>query len=180
MDKIEERYNKLKEELSRLEDKESNLALLLTDFMHEMEEEHPNLLKNENERIADEIIQFLYLPHPQFVGKREHEKWIAWLEKQAKLVKYYEDKLDKCACDNFNKGYKKALEKQLEKKLPKGEDYGIDGLYHAIRILEKTLGKVDGYQTDDGILEHQCAISAVKELGKKKLIEWRKEDADNK
>ena len=62
---------------------------------------------------------------------------------------------------------KELIEKQSEKKptnLAKGEDYGIDGLYNAIRILEKTLGKVDGYQTDDGILEHKCAISAVKEL----------------
>lgn len=59
------------------------------------------------------------------------------------------------------------LEKKGEQKpadLPKGEDYGIDGLYHAIEILEKTLGKVDGYQTDGGILEHKCAITAVKEL----------------
>lgn len=78
-------------------------------------------------------------------------------------------------------GYEWDFEnKKLKKELPKGEDYGIDGLYHAIRILEKTLGKVDGYQTDDGILEHQCAISAVKELSKKKLIEWSKEDEDNK
>lgn len=54
------------------------------------------------------------------------------------------------------------IEKQCEQnlvELPKGEDYGIDGLYAAIDILKKTLGKVDGYQTDDGILEHKCAIS---------------------
>ena len=42
-----------------------------------------------------------------------------WLEKQGKLVAYYEDKLDRCACENFNKGYKKALEKQKE------NSYGI-------------------------------------------------------
>ena len=59
------------------------------------------------------------------------------------------------------------LEKQGEQKPVEdvnGDDYGIDSLWHAQRILEKTLGKVDGYQTDDGILEHKCAISAVKEL----------------
>jgi hypothetical protein len=49
-------------------------------------------------------------------------------------------------------------------ELPKGEDYGIDGLYAAVDILKKTLGKVDGYQSDDGILEHKCAITAVKKL----------------
>lgn len=48
------------------------------------------------------------------------------------------------------------------------EDYGIDALWHAQRILEKTLGKVDGYQSDDGILEHKCAISAVKKLYEQK------------
>lgn len=57
-----------------------------------------------------------------------------------------------------------------------GEDYGIDSLYHAQRILEKTLGKVDGYQSDDGILEHKCAITAVKKLYEQKPAEWSKED----
>lgn len=45
---------------------------------------------------------------------RRIEKEI-WLEKQGDIVKQYEDKLDKCACYYFNKGYKKALEKQGEK-----------------------------------------------------------------
>ena len=69
------------------------------------------------------------------------------------------------------------IEKQGEKKptdLPNGEDYGIDGLWHAISILERTRGKVDGYQTDDGILEHECAISAVKKLYEQKP--WSEED----
>ena len=57
-----------------------------------------------------------------------------------------------------------------------GEDYGIDSLYHAQRILEKTLGQVDGYQSDDGILDHKCAISAVKKLYKNKPKEWSEED----
>lgn len=73
---------------------------------------------------------------------------------------------------------KELIEKQSEKKptnLAKGEDYGIDGLYNAIRILEKTLGKVDGYQTDDGILEHECAISAVKKLYEQKPA-WSEEN----
>ncbi len=74
--------------------------------------------------------------------------WIAWLEK---------------------KGVQKPAE------LPKGEDYGIDGLYAAVDILQKTLGKVNGYQTDDGILEHECAISAVKKLYEQKPA-WSEED----
>lgn len=87
--------------------------------------------------------------------------------------------------DYADKGYENAvecidwLEKQGEQKpaeLPKGEDYGIDGLYATIDILQKTLGSVDGYQSDDGILEHKCAITAVKKLYEKKPTEWSEED----
>lgn len=42
----------------------------------------PELAESEDERIRNEIIKFLELPHPQFVGKRHQENWIAWLEKQ--------------------------------------------------------------------------------------------------
>lgn len=59
-----------------------------------------------------------------------------------------------------------------------GDDYGIDSLYHARRILEKTLGEVDGYQSDDGILEHKCAITAVKKLYEQKPAEWTEEDEE--
>ena len=69
---------------------------------------------------------------------------------------------------------KKEL-KKIEDEEYNGEDYGIDSLWHAHRILEKTLGKVDGYQSDDGILEHKCAISAVKKLYEKKST-WSEED----
>ena len=72
-------------------------------------------------------------------------------------------------------GYEWDAEKKELKKIKEevnGEDYGIDSLYHAQRILEKTLGKVDGYQSDDGILEHKCAITAVKKLYKQKSVEW--------
>lgn len=46
----------------------------------------PELKESEDERIRKEIIDFLELPHPQFVGKRDHEKWIAWLEKQGRML----------------------------------------------------------------------------------------------
>ena len=69
---------------------------------------------------------------------------------------------------------KKEL-KKIEEEEYNGEDYGIDSLYHAQRILEKTLGKVDSYQSDDGILEHKCAITAVKKLYAQKHV-WSKED----
>ena len=72
---------------------------------------------------------------------------------------------------------KKEL-KKIDNKEYNDEDYGIDGLFHAQIILENTLGKVAGYQSDDGILEHECAISAVKKLYEQKSIEWSKEDED--
>ena len=65
--------------------------------------------------------------------------------------------------------------KKIDNEEFNGEDYGIDSLYHAQRILEKTLGKVDGYQSDDGILEHECAITAVKKLYEQKPT-WSEED----
>ena len=78
-------------------------------------------------------------------------------------------------------GYEWDAEKKELKKIEdeeyNGEDYGIDSLYHAQRILEKTLGSVDGYQTDDGILSHKCAITAVKKLYEQKPV-WSEEDED--
>lgn len=80
-------------------------------------------------------------------------------------------------------GYEWDAEKKELKKIEQnpveeinGEDYGIDGLWHAQQILERTLGKVEGYQSDDGILEHNAAITAVKKLYKQKPVEWSEED----
>lgn len=58
-------------------------------------------------------------------------------------------------------------------ELIKGEDYGINGLERAIDILERTLGMVEGYQTDDGILEHEIAIDTLKAFRQKA---WTEED----
>jgi len=69
-----------------------------------------------------------------------------------------------------------ADEKELRLIEYNGEDYGIDSLYHAKRILEKTLGKVDGYQSDDGILEHKCAITVLKRLYEHKPIGWAQDN----
>lgn len=56
------------------------------------------------------------------------------------------------------------------------EDYGVDGLYAALDILKTTLGHVQGYQSDDGILEHKAAITAVKNLYEQKHVKWNEED----
>lgn len=50
--------------------------------LHTLDELYPEFKETEDEKTRKEIINFLELPHPQFVGKRDHEKWIAWLEKQ--------------------------------------------------------------------------------------------------
>ena len=88
--------------------------------------------------------------------------------------------LDNGECKKIAKYMQEEWSKRLSveqrtTELPKGEDYGIDGLYAAIDILQKTLGKVDGYQSDDGILTHKCAISSVKELFKQNPT-WSEED----
>ena len=67
----------------------------------------------------------------------------------------------------------------LEKQKPievDGDEYGIDGLWHAVRILKKTLGTVEGYQSDDGMLEHKAAITAVEKLKTQKPAERSKEN----
>ena len=121
---------------------------------NEFETIFPELKESEDERIGKELIGFI--KHRITMGsitpeEREHSSsWIAWLEKQGE---------------------------QKPADLPKGEDYGIDGLWHAQRILESTLGKVDGYQSDDGILQHECAISAVKKLYEQKPA-WSEEDEE--
>ncbi len=53
--------------------------------------------ESEDERIRKEIIDFLELPHHQFAGKRDHEKWIAWLEKQDKQKYFDTDTIKKKA-----------------------------------------------------------------------------------
>lgn len=73
---------------------------------------------------------------------------------------------------------KKEL-KKIEDEEYDGDDYGIDSLWHAKNILEKTLGEVEGYQTDDGILDHKCAISFIDKLYKQKPAEWSEEDESN-
>ena len=89
-------------------------------------------------------------------GKNERLQWLNSLEEKFTRK---EKPADKFEDEEYN-----------------GEDYGIDSLFHAQRILEKTLGSVGGYQTDDGILAHQCAISAVKKLYEQKPVsitdEW--------
>lgn len=120
-----------------------------------MEKEFPEVFDSGDEKIRKEIkrmITYFYGSNLNYEHLVAEEDMIDWLEKQEE---------------------KKPIEEA------NGENYGIEGLSIALDILQKTCGKVDGYQTDDGILEHQCAISAVKELSKQKPAEWSEEDEVN-
>lgn len=120
------------------------------------------------ERIKKEIIQFLQLPHPQFVGKRNHEEWIAWLEKH----KYTEEDLDKaykCADEvQYRRGYedaKKELEKQGEQKYTwSKEDERLQQCL--IRDQERGLEEVRNDKVG-----HSEIISDLKEMYRER-IDW--------
>ena len=89
------RYDEAIEELRGLlegirEDKREILEEDITDIF-------PELQESEDEMIRKAIIDFLELPHPQFVGKRDHEKWIAWLEKQGTPAKLSEEEQNRFA-----------------------------------------------------------------------------------
>jgi hypothetical protein len=113
---------------------------------------------------------------PQFNFNKD-DNW--YFGKEAKVYPATKEQRDLLFQKMKEAGYEWDAEKKELKKVDNeevnGEDYGIDSLWHAQRILEMTLGSVDGYQTDDGILEHKCAISAVKKLYKQKP-DWSEED----
>lgn len=65
--------------------------------VEDLENTFPELKESEDERIRKELISFLQLPHPQFAGKRNQEKWLAWLEKQGEQKPIdYNKELKKC------------------------------------------------------------------------------------
>lgn len=95
-------------------------------------------------------------------------------------TKEQRDQLEKAMADaGYAFDFEKNELKEIEHEEYDCEDYGIDSLWHAKNILEKTLGEVEGYQTDDGILDHKCAISFIDKLYKQKPAEWSEEDESN-
>ena len=72
-----ENYNKL------LEKAQKAYKNCVTDAeKRRLESIFPELKMSEDERIKKEIIEFLQLPHRKFVGERNQEEWIEWLQKQ--------------------------------------------------------------------------------------------------
>ena len=146
--------------------------------------------KTEYEKLKG-LVKNLY-PHMSDYCKEKVDGYFPDIKKSEdeKFLKYIID-CCKATIDSDDKGLELSMDttKRLFAWLEKhggqkpveevnGEDYGIDSLWHAIRILEKTLGEVEGYQSDDGILEHKAAITDVKKLYKQKPVEWSKEDAE--
>lgn len=179
----------------------------------------PELAESKDERIRKELIELISCMHDADPRKKGWIAWLEKQGQKPKKVSIWKHWKDGIAgngegeqiylikagntynlssvlsfeCDyiELSELDNLMLEKQDEKVTNiNGEDYGIDGLYHAINILEKTVGKVAGYQSDDGILSHKAAINAVKELYKKqgmiepktldvdKVIEWLRIELD--
>lgn len=144
-----DRYEKALKAIKKLFEKGEKERLTITAYRGEFEEIFPELKESEDEKIRKAIVKFFEIQDDNIAYSFVSKKdIIAWLEKQK-------------PAESVN-----------------GEDYGIDGLWHAQRILEKTLGEVEGYQSDDGILEHKAAIGAVKSLYEQKPIEWNTKEKE--
>jgi hypothetical protein len=129
---IEEKAKRYDEAIERYKAKQEYESQKVHEFIEYL---FPELAESEDERIRKDIIEAVEL-HKDFTQVRK-EHIYAWLEKQGNLVKYYEDKLDRCACENFNKGYKKALEKQGENNMGISEATKKDLEDNLNKALEK-------------------------------------------
>ena len=115
----------------------------LVDFI---EYKYPELKENEDERIRKELIRDIIIAMPLEIAQR----YTFWLDK---FIDEYEDKLDRCACESFDKGYKAALEKQDEQNLvdkvePKFKvgDWVVQeniGVYNVIKICKSWYEVID-------------------------------------
>ena len=70
-------------------------------------------IKKQNYGIAMDI---LCKPYPEFQITTSTELKESDDRIRKALIDEYEDKLDRCACESFNKGYKAAIEHQKEKQ----------------------------------------------------------------
>lgn len=115
----------------------------------------PELQESEDEKIRKSLIEYFESHHndTEFCGSKVIDI-LDWLEKQGKIVEYYEDKLDRCTCENFNNGYLKALEVNGEL---------IDKL---VKYREWLISKPDWYterendKTNSNVGKHYCTGAA--------------------
>ena len=65
---------------------------------------------SEDERTRKAILAFIKSSSDtRKLPTREYSKWIEYLEKQKNTISCYEEKLDRCVCENFNKGIREVL-----------------------------------------------------------------------
>lgn len=82
-------------------------------------------IDRQNERIRKALLKMVRdTPNAECekIYNVSKEDTIAWLENQGKIAAAYEDRLDRCACECFNKGYKTAIEHQKEKQGEKSDN----------------------------------------------------------
>lgn len=121
----------------------------------------PELHESEDDRIRKSIIECVkeQIRQGNYLNING-DKAIAYLEKQ----KEQKPNVEICPHSIKSKSYK-------ENGCPIEDcDYGLEIAYD---ILKKTFGEVRGYQTDDGIREHQTAIKAVRKAKEQKPAEWK-------
>ena len=170
-------------------------------FISDLQDLFPELAESEGERIRKAI--------GYAIGQSTHsdgilingvssEEALSWLEKQGNLAKYYEDKLDRCACENFNKGYKKAIEKQgknnmgiseatkqelednLNKALEKETPESCNEFLDEQSCKEENLKErniCDTCEDSNGCLIPCCA-KLLEKQGEQKPAAWSEEDKD--
>ena len=163
----------LKDNLNRALEKETPESL--GEFLEKQGEHKPTIeMITLEESLGIDSETYNKIVDECIYGEQKHAEWRREDEQNLNACLGYipDEYLRRWLTDIIHVKYDKHAE------LPKGEDYGIDGLYAAIDILQKTLGEVDGYQSDDGILTHKCAISAVKELSKQQKSFWSEGDED--
>jgi hypothetical protein len=154
--------------------------------------------ESEDEKIRKELISFLQLPHPQFVGERKQEKWITWLEKQEGCgQKKYYDICDSSMMDNKKSPYGEKRdfgyfeEKPADKVGPKFKngDYieRKDGLGCHAKIIfvgenvygcEKLIYSEDSSPFFELMFENQDEFRLSPDF-QQKPTEWHREDEQN-
>jgi len=119
VDFIEYEYPELKEENEDERIRRGLIAQLSQDKeLHHKEIawlEKQGLQKQRKEWDADDLWNYNQIMH--ILQDYNQTELMDWLEKQSNLIESYEDKLDRCASENFDKGYKATLEKQDKQNL---------------------------------------------------------------
>lgn len=124
----------------------------------------PELQSLEDNKMTEEIMCFLIGYHNGYCKdptESEINTWLSWLDAQKK-PSYPIPSQNVVQSGGAHTEEAELSEIEVEKIL--------EGLDYAEIILEKTLGKVKGFEGDDGAIAHQMAIDAVNEVKVKGLF----------